>query len=66
MARELAGTPELLTPGEVGRLFRVNPRTVWRWANQGRIRSVRTPGGHRRYRAADVRALLKEQTEGLR
>jgi len=48
----------LLTPGEVARLFRVDPKTVNRWANAGRIGSLRTPGGHRRYREAEVLALL--------
>jgi len=40
----------LLTPGEVAALFRVDPKTVTRWAASGRISSIRTPGGHRRYR----------------
>ncbi len=54
-------TPEieaLLTPAEVARLFRVDPKTVTRWAKAGRITSIRTPGGHRRYREAEVQALL--------
>jgi len=52
-------TPEaLLTPGEVAALFRVDPKTVTRWAAAGRIGSIRTPGGHRRFREAEVRALL--------
>jgi excisionase family DNA binding protein len=48
----------LLTPGEVAALFRVDPKTVTRWAASGRISSIRTPGGHRRYREAEIRALL--------
>ena len=48
----------LLTPSEVARMFRVDPKTVNRWANRGRISSLRTPGGHRRYREAEVLALL--------
>jgi excisionase family DNA binding protein len=48
----------LLTPGEVATLFRVDPKTVTRWAAAGRISSIRTPGGHRRFREAEVRALL--------
>jgi excisionase family DNA binding protein len=51
------GTPALLTPGEVARLFRVDPKTVSRWARDGRIPSIRTPGGHRRFRTADIQAL---------
>ncbi len=48
----------LLTPGEVAALFRVDPKTVTRWAASGRISSIRTPGGHRRFREAEVRQLL--------
>lgn len=49
----------LLTPGEVANLFRVDPKTVTRWAVAGRIGSIRTPGGHRRFRESEVRALLR-------
>lgn len=49
---------ELLTPAEVAALFRVAPKTVTRWAQSGKLASIRTLGGHRRYRARDVRALL--------
>lgn len=48
----------LLTPAEVAAAFRVDPKTVTRWAATGRIASVRTPGGHRRFRESEVRALL--------
>lgn len=54
----------LLTPGEVAVLFRVDPKTVTRWASAGRIGSIRTPGGHRRYRESEVRALLRGEQEG--
>ena len=49
----------LLTPGEVAALFRVDPKTVTRRAASGRISSIRTPGGHRRFRESEVRALLR-------
>lgn len=52
----------LLTPGEVATLFRVDPKTVTRWATAGRIGSIRTPGGHRRFRESEVKALLAELT----
>ncbi|NUS74065.1 MAG: BldC family transcriptional regulator [Corynebacteriales bacterium] len=48
----------LLTPSEVATLFRVDPKTVTRWAAAGRISSIRTPGGHRRFRESEVKALL--------
>lgn len=49
----------LLTPGEVGKLFRVDPKTVTRWATAGKIPSVRTPGGHRRFRSSVIAEILK-------
>lgn len=48
----------LLTPGEVAELFRVDPKTVTRWAAAGKIRSFRTPGGHRRFYPDDIRRML--------
>ena len=54
-------TPEaepLLTPSEVATMFRVDPKTVTRWAKAGKLTSIRTLGGHRRYRETEVRALL--------
>lgn len=52
----------LLTPGEVAQMFRVDPKTVTRWASAGRIGSIRTPGGHRRFRESEVTALLRQLT----
>lgn len=52
--------PEYLTPDEVAKLFRVDVRTVNRWANAGKIPSVRTPGGHRRYFRPDLERLIEE------
>ena len=49
----------LLTPREVAALFRVDPKTVTRWADEGRLSSVRTLGGHRRYRQSQVLELLE-------
>ena len=60
-----ARTPEaepLLTPAEVATMFRVDPKTVTRWATAGRIGSIRTPGGHRRFRESEVNELLAELT----
>jgi excisionase family DNA binding protein len=48
----------LLTPAEVAALFRVDPKTVTRWAKAGKLSSIRTLGGHRRYWEAEVRRLL--------
>ena len=51
---------ELLTPAEVAAMFRVNPKTVTRWARAGKISAVRTLGGHRRFRADEIRRFLGE------
>jgi excisionase family DNA binding protein len=48
----------LLTPSEVAALFRVDPKTVTRWAKSGKLTSIRTLGGHRRYRESEIRRLL--------
>ena len=48
----------LLTPAEVASLFRVDPKTVTRWAKAGKLGSIRTLGGHRRYWETEVRRLL--------
>ena len=56
--RALRQEDRLLTPGEVAEMFRVDPKTVTRWAAAGRLGSIRTPGGHRRFRESEVRALL--------
>ena len=48
----------LLTPREVAELFGVRTTTIARWVREGRLTSFLTPGGHRRYHLAEVRALL--------
>ena len=48
----------LLTPAEVASMFRVDPKTVTRWAKAGKLSAIRTLGGHRRYRESEVRELL--------
>jgi excisionase family DNA binding protein len=48
----------LLTPAEVAKLFRVDPKTVTRWAKAGKLTAIRTLGGHRRYRQSQVHSLL--------
>ena len=48
----------LLTPSEVAALFRVDPKTVTRWAKAGKLTSIRTLGGHRRFKESEVKSLL--------
>jgi len=54
---------KLLTPSEVAAIFRVDPKTVTRWAKVGKLSSIRTLGGHRRFREQEVRSLLAEAQE---
>jgi excisionase family DNA binding protein len=53
----------LLTPSEVARLFRVDPKTVTRWARAGKLTPIRTLGGHRRYRKTEVEKLLAKKIQ---
>ena len=55
-------TDRLLTPAEVARMFGVDPKTVTRWATAGLIGSIRTPGGHRRFRETEVTTFLLDKT----
>ncbi|HLF69697.1 MAG TPA: BldC family transcriptional regulator [Actinomycetota bacterium] len=50
----------LLTPAEVAAMFRVDPKTVTRWAKAGKLSSIRTLGGHRRYRQDEVQGFLNQ------
>src|SRR5688572_17102175 len=61
MAQDDLDAPErLLTPSEVAQLFRVNPKTVTRWARAGKLTAIRTLGGHRRFRASEIQRCLEE------
>ncbi len=51
---------QLLTSTQVGNLLQVNPSSVKKWVNDGHIVAFRTPGGHRRIRAADLIAFLDQ------
>lgn len=60
---DLTNTPTLLTPSEVAALFRVNPKTVTRWAKAGKLTPIRTLGGHRRYPVTEIRDLLNRSAQ---
>lgn len=55
--------PELLKPSEAGRLLGVDPKTVSRWAKAGKLSSIRTLGGHHRFRADEIHRIFQERKE---
>ena len=55
---EIPAHTTLLTPSEVAALFKVDPKTVTRWSQKGRLHCIKTVGGHRRYLMDEVQALL--------
>jgi len=59
----MSDNDDLLTPAEVAELFRVNPKTVTRWARSGKIAAIRTLGGHRRFRKSDILDALTDLVE---
>ncbi|MFJ2029462.1 BldC family transcriptional regulator [Streptosporangium sp. NPDC087985] len=64
MSNGIPQDERLLTPSEVATMFRVDPKTVTRWAKAGKLTSIRTLGGHRRYQETEVRLLLAIGTSG--
>lgn len=54
---------ELLTPAECAALWKVDAKTITRWAKAGKLTCIRTLGGHRRYRKSEVMALLEPVEE---
>lgn len=54
---------DLLRPREVAEIFGVRPTTIARWAREGRLAPLLTPGGHRRYPLGAIRALLSTGAE---
>jgi excisionase family DNA binding protein len=52
--------PGYLLPAEVADLLSVSPKTVSRWAKEGKLPFMKTLGGHRRYPEAEVRKLLNQ------
>jgi excisionase family DNA binding protein len=61
-SEDLDAPEALLTPSEVAQLFRVNPKTVTRWARAGKLTAIRTLGGHRRFRASEIKRCLEEMS----
>jgi excisionase family DNA binding protein len=56
-------TPRYLTTAEVAEILYVSPKTVSRWAKEGKLPFTRTLGGHRRYPEARIRELADQLQE---
>jgi excisionase family DNA binding protein len=52
--------PSYLLPAEVAELLSVSPKTVSRWAKEGKLPFLKTLGGYRRYPEAEIRQLVEE------
>ena len=63
MQSQKEGTPAFLSRHEVAELFGVSVSTVTRWARAGKISAIRTLGGHRRFRASEIRKFLEQVDE---
>ena len=61
---ESQSQPEYLTPGEVARMLHVSPKTVNRWAHEGRIACIVTLGGHRRFQRQEVERIADQMASG--
>ena len=53
----------LLMADEVREYLRVSDSTLWRWCRDGKITTLRTPGGRLRFRESDVQKVLREEAE---
>jgi excisionase family DNA binding protein len=58
--RKGADTPSYLRTAEVADILQVSPKTVSRWAKEGKLPFMKTLGGHRRYPEAEIRELVDQ------
>ena len=65
-ARRAPSVATFLRSAEVAAILQVSPKTVARWAKQGRLPYQRTRGGHRRYPEPAIRQLLASLTQEVR
>jgi excisionase family DNA binding protein len=63
--REQASKSAYLLPSEVAEVLQVSPKTVTRWAKEGKLPSRRTLGGHRRYARTDIESLAERLEERI-
>jgi excisionase family DNA binding protein len=62
---EVTAFPRLLSPEQVGKIYGVDSKTVSRWADEGRLKHIRTPGGHRRVCEDDSMENIKSSTKSV-
>jgi excisionase family DNA binding protein len=55
--------PSSLHPAEVADILHVSPKTVSRWAKEGKLPFLKTLGGHHRYPEAEIRELANQLGE---
>ena len=65
-ARRTPGVASFLRAAEVAAILQVSPKTISRWAKQGRLPYQRTLGGHRRYPAAAIQQLAASLVQEVR
>ena len=63
--RAPASKSTYLLPSEVAEVLQVSPKTITRWAKEGKLASRRTLGGHRRYARTDIESLAEQLEEQL-
>jgi excisionase family DNA binding protein len=63
--REQTPKSSYLLPSEVAEVLQVSPKTVTRWAKEGKLASRRTLGGHRRYARTDIESLAEQLEEQI-
>jgi excisionase family DNA binding protein len=59
-AKATTTAPSYLRAAEVADILHVSPKTVSRWAKEGKLPFLKTLGGHRRYPAAEIRQLADD------
>ena len=57
---------ELITGKQVAEMFGVHPDTIRDWANDGKLNSVKTLGGHRRYKLSEIQKIVEERNAVVR
>jgi excisionase family DNA binding protein len=62
--RAVGSEPDWLTLGQAAKFLGVAQSTIRKWSDQGRLPAFYTPGGHRRYRRADLDAFLERSGPG--